>query len=173
MTGFFGKLFGGRPDPIIKTDMPAGTSRDAPADGPPANIEDEMEQRAAGFVDAFSCDGSPIDGRKLDYSEASLALVDRMLDDFYRLGAALPDDIHGLTSAYVFEVARRSFGGRYLRGDQDNPYVLVIGEGDAEIGVCVMSKLHGRVRNGPEDNIPFFFAGIAPLVSAGRRATLI
>ena len=141
--------------------------------GEKALSEIEIAQTAAEFVDAFSIEASPIDGSKLDYSEPSLALVDQVIDDFYRLGVPLPDDIHGLASAYVFEVARRRFGGRYLQGDAENPVVLVIGESDAEVGVCVMSKVRGRALNGPEDNIPFFFAGIAPLVSAGRRATLI
>jgi hypothetical protein len=138
-----------------------------------ASIEHEMERHAAEFIVAFTVAGSPIDGRKLDYEEPSLALVDRVLDDFYRLRAPLPDDIHGLVSAYIFEVARREFGGRYVRGDSENPLVLVIGEGSAEVGVCVMSKVHGRAANGPEDSIPYFYSGIAPLVSAGRRATLI
>jgi hypothetical protein len=139
----------------------------------PASLEEGMEWQAADFVAAFSPAGSPIDGSKLDYSEASLELVDRVLGDFHRQGASLPGDLHFLTSAYIFEVARRAFGGRYLRGDDENPFVLVIGQGDAEVGICVMSKVRGRAVNGPEDSIPSFYAGIAPLVSAGTRTTLI
>lgn len=82
----------------------------------PESIEQGMQWQAADFVGAFSQPGSPIDGGKLDYSEESLALVDRILDDFHRQQAPLPDDLHFLASAYVFEVARRAFGGRYLRG---------------------------------------------------------
>lgn len=166
MAGIFKRLFGTGTAPAPQA-APA-----QPADMP-ASIEQGMEWQAADFVEAFSFPGSPIDGSRLDYSEASLALVDRVLDDFHRQSAPLPDDLHFLTSAYVFEVARRAFGGRYLRGDQENPFVLVIGEGAAEVGVCVMSKIRGRTVNGPEDNIPFFYAGIAPLVAAGNRATLI
>ena len=132
-----------------------------------------MAALAAEFVGAFSSAGSPIDGTKLDYCAPSIMLVDQVLDDFYRLKANLPDDIHELACAYIFEVAHREFGGRYLAGDAENPIVLVIGAGDAEVGVCVMSKVRGRATNGPEDSIPFFYAGIAPLVAAGRRATLI
>jgi hypothetical protein len=139
----------------------------------PASIEEGMEWQAADFVGAFSLAGAPINGSRLDYSEASLALVDHVLDDFHRQGAPLPDDLHFLASAYIFEVARRAFGGRYLRGDEDDPFVLVIGEAPAEVSVCIMSKVRGRVRNGPEDSIPFFYAGIAPLVAAGKPAILI
>jgi hypothetical protein len=174
MVGIFKRLFGGQNDRPERdsTIRPANEQVGIP-DGMPSSIEEGMEWQAADFVKAFSPAGSPIDGSKLDYSEVSLGLVDRMLDDFYRQRAPLPDDLHFLTSAYVFEVARRAFGGRYLRGDKENPFVLVIGEAPAEIGVCVMSKVHGRALNGPEDSIPFFYAGIAPLVSAGAPATLI
>ncbi len=160
MVGIFRKLFGTRPEPA------------AVPEGMPETIEQGMEWQAADFIDAFSPAGSPIDATSLDYSEASLEAVDAMLDDFHRQGAPLPDDLHFLTSAYVFEVARRAFGGRYMRSDADNPFVLVIGEGAAEIGVCVMSKVRGRVVNGPEDSLPFFYAGIAPLVAAGKSAML-
>ncbi|MGV1760949.1 hypothetical protein ACQZ6F_28740 [Rhizobium sp. A22-96] len=90
----------------------------------PATIEDAMASQAADFVNAFSHPQAPIDASKLDYSESSLRLVDQVLDDFYRKQAPLPEDLHFLASSYVFETARRQFGGRYLRGDQDNPFVL-------------------------------------------------
>lgn len=174
MAGIFKRLFGAKNEQAEQASASGSTNDRGPIpEGMPASIEEGMEWQAADFVRAFSPAGSPIDGSKLDYSEDSLALVDRVLDDFYRQGAALPDDLHFLASAYVFEVARRAFGGRYLRGDEENPFVLVIGEGAAEIGVCVMSKVRGRTVNGPEDNIPFFYAGIAPLVSAGTPSTLI
>ena len=53
------------------------------------------------------------------------------------------------------------------RGDGDSPFVLVIGQGDAQIGVCVMGKVRGRATNGPEDDLGFFYAGIAPAVRRG------
>ncbi|MFM9925369.1 hypothetical protein VLK31_20430 [Variovorax sp. H27-G14] len=139
----------------------------------PDSLEAGMASQAEDFIHAFSQSGAPIDGKQLDYSEASLALVDHVLDDFFKQQAPLPDDLHFLASAYVFEVARREFGGRYLRGDEDNPFVLVIGQGDAQVGVCAMAKVRGRAVNGPEDSLPFFYAGIAPVVARGVSATLI
>ncbi|TWB07925.1 hypothetical protein FBZ99_1233 [Rhizobium sp. ERR 1071] len=139
----------------------------------PATIEDAMASQAEDFVNAFSSPRAPIDAAKLDYSESSLLLVDQVLDDFYRKQAPLPEDLHFLASAYVFETARRQFGGRYLRGDQDNPFVLVIGEPDFRVGVMVMGKIRGRAVSGPEDSIPFFYAGIAPLVEKRSDATLV
>lgn len=164
MTGFFEKLFGGAKPPSAAAQGPIDT---------PSSVDARMESQASAFVEAFSSPDSSAGEKGFDYSEASLELVDNMLDGYYRDGASLPGDVHVLASAYVFEVARRAFGGRYLHGDADNPFVLVIGQRPAEVGVCVMAKIRGRAVNGPEDNIPFFYAGIAPLVAAGKNATLI
>ena len=175
MAGFFKKLFGAangegkrRAPDVRAIDQGLPDAR-----GMPTSLEQGMEWQAADFVAAFSGPGSPIDEGKLDYSEASLALVDDVLDDFHRQGEPLPSELHFLASAYVFEVARREFGGRYLRFDEENPFVLEIADGQTRVGVCVMGKVRGRVVNGPEDSIPFFYAGIAPLVAAGASATLI
>jgi hypothetical protein len=139
----------------------------------PAPLEERMASQAADFVAAFSAAGSPIDGSKLDYSSASMVWVDQLLDDFFQRKAPLPDDLHFMTSAYVFESARRAFGGRYLRGDHENPFVLVIGAAKAEVGVCAMAKVRGRATLGPEDSLHFFCQGIAPAVQRGVSAMLI
>lgn len=133
-----------------------------------------MSARAARFAAVLGqAPDSPIRTGSLDFTPESLELVDRLLGDFHARGAALPEGLHADISAYVFEVARRQFGGRYLRGDKENPFVLVIGEPDFQLGVMAMGKVAGRVANGPEDSIPFFYAGIAPLVARGKSATLV
>ncbi|BEP58276.1 hypothetical protein GmRootV118_55200 [Variovorax sp. V118] len=139
----------------------------------PSTLEAGMASQAEDFIAAFSQPGAPIDSAALDYSEASLVLVDQVLEDFFQQQAPLPDDLHFLASAYVFETARREFGGRYLRGDDDNPFVLVIGPDSAQVGVCAMAKVRGRAVNGPEDSLAFFYAGIAPVVQRGVSATLV
>lgn len=139
----------------------------------PKTPEAGMQSQAADFINAFSGEGSPIDATLLDYSKDSLELVDSILQDFYKQKAELPEDLHFMLSAYVFECARVAFGGRYLRGDEDNPFVLVIGEPECQIGFCVMEKVHKRVKNGPEDSIPFFYQGIPELLDNKASATLV
>ena len=136
----------------------------------PESMEAAMASQAQDFVNAFSGHGSPIDASQLDYSRDSVALVDQVLQDFYAQQAPLPKDLHFLASAYVFECARRQYGGRYLRGEEPNPFVLVIGEPDFQIGFCAMGKVTGRAVNGPEDNLLFFYDGIAEPFS--RKATV-
>lgn len=139
----------------------------------PATIEAAMQSQSRDFVDAFSGAGSPIDAKGLDFSEASLELVDEVLHDFYLQEAPLPDDLHFLASAYIFETARQQFGGRYLRGDAPDDFILAIGEPEFQVTVFVMSKVRNRTIKGPEDNIPFFYAGIAPLVARKANAMLV
>lgn len=139
----------------------------------PATIEEAMLSQANEFIQAFSGPGAPIDGEKLDFSRESLALVDQVLQDFYSQGASLPDDLHFLASAYVFECARQKYGGRYLRGDEKNPFVLVMGEPECQIGFCAMGKVASRATEGPENNIQFFFDGIESPYQQKKNATLI
>lgn len=139
----------------------------------PATIEDGMASQANDFINAFRGSGAPIDAAKLDFGRDSVLLVDQVLQDFYSQGVQLPDDLHFLASAYVFECARKLYGGRYLRGDQQNPFVLVIGEPDFQIGFCAMEKVLGRATNGPEDNLLFFFDGIESPYQQKKSITLV
>lgn len=137
-----------------------------------ASLEEEIIAEAIEFIDAFRGEGSPIDADKLDYSEQSLALLDEVLEDFYEQDEPLPEDLYFLSSAYMFEVIRREFGGRYIEGDEDNPVVLVIGEPKCQINLMVMAKVEGRVLNGPEDSLTFFYASIRPVLDRGVSTTL-
>lgn len=139
----------------------------------PASIEDGMASQANDFINAFSGPGSPIEATELDFSRDSIALVDHILQDFYSQKAQLPEDLHFLASAYVFECAKRRYGGRYLRGDERNPFVLVIGEPECQIGLCAVDKILGRATNGPEDNLQFFFDGIELPYQQKRSVTLV
>lgn len=139
----------------------------------PATLEEGMASQANDFIEAFRGDGSPVNADELDFSRNSLELVDRILQDFHLQEAPLPDDLHFLASAYVFECARRKYGGRYLRGDDNNPFVLVIGEPEFQIGFCAMEKIRGRAVHGPEDSIQFFFDGIETPCREERNVTLV
>ena len=138
----------------------------------PATLEGAMASQANDFINAFRGAGAPIDAAKLNYSRDSIALVDQVLQDFYLQQAPLPDDLHFLASAYVFECARRQYGGRYARGDEPNPFVLVIGEPDFQIGLGVLEKVHRRASNGPQDNLQLLYDAIAAPYQAKRSVNL-
>lgn len=139
----------------------------------PVTTGDEMASKACNFIAAFTGSNSSYDASQLDYSQPSLRLVDQILHEFFLKKSPLPDDLHFLVSAYIFETARRQFGGDYMRFNHDNPFALVIGDPDFHVIILVMEKVKKRTMNGPEDNIPFFYEGIAPLVEEKVNAILI
>lgn len=85
----------------------------------------------------------------------------------------MAEPVQQSAAAYIFEVARREFGGRYLSYSDDDPIVLVVGEPEFQAGLCGMSKVCGRVRLGNEDNIPFFYDGLVAAVCRRSSATIV
>lgn len=101
----------------------------------------------------------------LDYSEASLELVERILDEAAEF---FPDFSEGQAKVlvqrfgcYLLEVARRAFGGDYFWADDHEQPVLVVGEPDFHAAIITWDKVRGRLKGDTGDNIPFFFAGFA------------
>ncbi|MFZ6013451.1 MAG: hypothetical protein ACOYXT_24120 [Bacteroidota bacterium] len=70
--------------------------------------------------------------------------------------------------AYIFEVARKNFGGKYFWYDQMNQPILVTGQPNFEISLLAFEKVKGRIHNGKEDNIPFFFQGYVERVAKAK-----
>lgn len=136
---------------------------------------EDMIALAAECVDFFE---TRFDG--FDYSEASLAVVEELLgeasDFFENMSPARQDQIVRQVGAYVFEVARRNFGGRYFWYDARKQPILVTGLPHFEISLLAFDKVRGRLVNGPEDSIPFFFDGFADRVrkaKPGDKATIV
>ena len=115
------------------------------------------------------CESRP--GGKLDYTEASLAIVEEMLAEAAHYASDLtPGQLTGLAQqfgSYILEVGRREFGGRYLWHDQREQPVLVVGEPKFRIAIIAWDKVRRRVGGDEGDNIPFFYAGF---VERARKA---
>ena len=111
----------------------------------------------------------------LDYSEASLSVVEGVLADAADFVADLDSDrAVGFIQdfgCYVLEVGRREFGGRYLwHPDHDQP-VLVVGEPSFRVALMAWDKVRGRLGGDKGDNIPFFYAGFAELARRAEPGT--
>jgi hypothetical protein len=107
----------------------------------------------------------------LDYSEASLTVVESMLAEAAQwateLGPKQQASLIRIFGAYLLEVARREFGGRYAWHNHQEQPVLVVGEPAFCIAILSMNKMRGRVSGDTADNIPFFYSGFA---ERARRA---
>jgi hypothetical protein len=111
------------------------------------------------------------DGSRLDYTEASLTVVEEMLTEAAAFATEMTSD--QLTTlaqdfgCYILEVGHREFGGRYCWYDQQDQPVLVVGEPVFRVALLTWDKVRGRLSGDPADNIPFFYAGFA---ERARRA---
>jgi hypothetical protein len=104
-------------------------------------------------------------GGKLDFTEASLSIVEEMLAEAAHYAADLPPGhLTGLAQqfgSYILEVGRREFGGHYLWHDEREQPVLVVGEPKFRIALIAWDRVRGRVGGDEGDSIPFFYAGFA------------
>ena len=109
----------------------------------------------------------------LDYSFESLAEVDEMLDGMGKKREEMTEsaffDLYSMTGCYVFEVARRNYGGEYFWIEEEQQPVLVAGQPDFSVGIKVWEKVKGRLINGKEDNIPFYIAGYPEHIEMGKK----
>ncbi len=116
----------------------------------------------------------------LDYSEASLALVEEMLGEASEYFTELPDEqIDSLVQffgCYILEIGRRQFGGTYSWLEQQQEPVLVVGEPMTHIAIATWGKVRARLAGDPADNIQFFFEGFsaqARQLTPGKRTLYI
>ena len=110
---------------------------------------------------------------KLDYSEQSLSTLDELLENFADFAEQMDDemksDLIAQAGSYIFEVARRNYGGKYYWYDEMNQPIFVTGQPQFEISLLAFEKVKQRIENGKEDNIPFFFQGYSERVKQARQ----
>lgn len=135
----------------------------------PRSDEDLIAENADTFVLFWR---EEVQGPDLDYSRASLDDVDAFLGVLHQTGQSLPANLQGLAVAYLCEVARRQYGGAYVEGDGENPYRLAIGDPPAVL-LHPFQKVRGRLVNGEEDSLPFYYDGIADHVGTPGLTRLV
>jgi hypothetical protein len=108
------------------------------------------------------------DGRVLDFSEASLTIIEEMLEEAAEFFEQMTHEHREIVSqdhgCYILEVARREFGGRYTWFEQRNQPVLVVGKPKFRVALMTWDKVLGRLAGDAADNIPFFYSGFAERV---------
>jgi Asp/Glu/hydantoin racemase len=113
----------------------------------------------------------------LDYSEASLGIVEAMLAEASRYSRSMSESSRSSTAevfgSYVLEVARRNFGGRYFWLEAQGEPVLVYGEPEFHLALTAWSKVRSRLSGDPADNIPFHYAGFAERARAPQPGSRV
>lgn len=111
-----------------------GKSNKNPIDKMQLEFIEKSTNNAERLVSSYN---KQLDGR-LDYSESSLTILD---DEILSLFSENKDDMDSemleniieQAGSYIFEVARRNYGGRYYWYDQLNQPILVTGQPEFEI----------------------------------------
>ncbi|MDR2221880.1 MAG: hypothetical protein LBE34_03975 [Flavobacteriaceae bacterium] len=131
----------------------------------------EMASKAAYFVTSYA---ERFD--ELDYSVDSLKVVDNILDDiachYEDIDDSILHIIVTLTSSYIFEVAKRNFGGKYYWHEQLQQPIFVTSQPHFEVSLLVFEKVKRRLKYGYDDHIPLFFDGFVNSVLREESAKI-
>lgn len=130
-----------------------------------SRLEQDIISTAESFKNNFSDKGN------FDFSVLSLREVDVILDELceYELDHDTLDSVSSMAGSYIFEVARRNYGGKYYWIQEREQPVLVTGEPEFSISIFAFDKVRGRIQNGKEDDIPYYFDGYIKAVEKGKR----
>jgi hypothetical protein len=108
----------------------------------------------------------------LDYSEESLAVLDALIEEVARFGGKMDkemkSDFFAQAGSYIFEVARRKYGGKYYHYAHMQQVILVTGEPEFSISLLAIEKVKQRFEHGKDDNIPYFYKGYAERVKEAK-----
>lgn len=119
----------------------------------------KIQDTADGFTKFFGQTHMyPFIGKdSLDYSVESLEVVDRLLEEMGNIGMDENSvfNVASMVGCYIFETARKNYGGEYLWADREQQPVLVAGLPDFQVSIRAWEKVKGRLINGREDSIPF------------------
>ncbi|RCX23867.1 hypothetical protein DFP94_1011471 [Fontibacillus phaseoli] len=131
------------------------------------NLKDDIISTSESFSTNFADKGN------FDFSVESLQAVDDILEELsdFEMDEEMLDSVSSMAGCYIFEVARRNFGGEYFWIEKKEQPVLITGEPDFSISLYAFDKVKGRIENGKEDHIPFYFDGFISAVEKGRRSS--
>lgn len=125
----------------------------------------DFGKQVAGFAEEAVAASRDRGRGVLDYSEASLKMVEDMLEETSAAGAGPnAESVATIFSSYILEVGRRQFGGRYCWYQKGNQPVLVVGEPRFRIAIITLDRVRSRMQGNEEDNIPFFFEGFSKAI---------
>lgn len=125
---------------------------EASIDAVQAEFIERVSNAAQEFVDA----AQPETGQ-LDYSLSSIHALDSALEAAHLGNLPLTPMQTVGAAAYLYEVARREYGGQYEVCDDEDPVVLVTGGSAAEICLGAIAKVERRIRYGSDEAMPAFF----------------
>ncbi|GLI06284.1 hypothetical protein YDYSG_23140 [Paenibacillus tyrfis] len=130
-----------------------------------SSLEQDIILTAENFTKNFSDKGN------FNFSVDSLRNVDDILEELrdFELDDDILDSVSSMAGCYIFEVARRNYGGKYYWVQESDQPVLVTGEPEFSISIFAFEKVRSRIQNGKEDEIPYYFDGYIQAIEKGKE----
>lgn len=123
-------------------------------------------ETAAALADSVVDAARQLNGVELDFSEASLAQVDAILDEFHEIGSRATASATVAFGAYIGEVLVRNAGYRWrdTTAEERDLYggwpMVVARDADQKVANPI-GKAFKRVDNGPGEGVAFFYTVMA------------
>lgn len=133
-----------------------------------AEFIERVNAAAADFLSALPDN----DRAALDFQPASVASLDPVAQRVRAGGLILTPMQRVGMAAYLYEVARRRYGGQYEVCDNDDPVVLVTGEPDFDVCLCGISRVENTLRGQSLEPLGTFFNSFEAAVAAAQPAVL-
>lgn len=130
-----------------------------------SSLEQDIILTAENFTKNFSDKGN------FNFSVDSLRNVDDILEELrdFELDDDILDSASSMAGCYIFEVARRNYGGKYYWVQERDQPVLVTGEPEFSVSIFAFEKVRSRLQNGKEDEIPYYFDGYIQAIEKGKE----
>jgi len=133
-----------------------------------ADLTTDITKTAAGMIGAYE---QWAKGR-LDYSVASLVVVDELLDRLAEYVPEMtPEQVQVIASdfgCYALEVARKANGGVFRWFESRRQPVLVVGEPDFKVAIATWDVAKARARGDTGASISFLYEGFGGRVKSAR-----
>ncbi|WP_134682775.1 hypothetical protein [Brevibacillus migulae] len=133
-------------------------------------MQSRLEQDIISTAESFTVNFS--DKGNFDFTVESLRNVDDILEeigDFVFDDEEKLDSVASMVGCYIFEVARRNYGGEYFWVQDRAQPILVTGEPEFSVSILAFDKVRGRIKNGKEDEILYYFKGYIDAVEKGKK----
>lgn len=108
---------------------------------------------------------------KLDYSVESLNLLEEYLDDLSCFGLedeALNNAAETIGS-YIFETARRCYGGEYTWSEEYDQPMLVTVMPELSVAIMAFDKVKKRLKNESKESISLYISKYKEHIEKGKQ----
>lgn len=128
-------------------------------------LQDELELQISRRGEDAAARFQEPSGFRLDFSEASVAALEELIAEIAEFVSEVAEEqVEGLVQdfgCYLFETARRTFGGKYYWMQELEQPVLSLAGPESSVALVAFTRVRRRIRGEAPEPLPLFFADFA------------